>query len=166
MTQRGVVQQVIVDLAITDRPVSTQRVQHGHIDELLARIESRRGRRNDFFHSTHLLDLTIQSAECVRAFVDGLDYCQLLFPVDWETHVATESTMETSEAVLRVDLKSFGDPSVGPRMNAVLKAQPRMEASPSKTGCELANHPEDFHLRLAIRNGGNDLRDRLRELLR
>jgi len=34
-----------------------------------------------------------------------------------------------------------------------------------KKGCEVAHHAEDMHLRLAIRNGGTALRDKLRALL-
>jgi hypothetical protein len=40
---------------------------------LLLRIEARRARRNDFFHSTHLLDLNFHARDCVEAFCDLLD---------------------------------------------------------------------------------------------
>lgn len=138
---------------------------HPAVDTLLKRIESRRDRRNEFFHSTHLLDLTLQPADCVRAFVDLLDYGKLLFGAEWNDAVAATGNMETCEAVLRIDKKSFGDPSVTPRLNAILKRQARCGERPTKRGCEVAHHPEDFHLRLAIRNGNKELRDRLRALL-
>ena len=64
-----------------------------------------------------------------------------------------------------IDKKAYGDPSVGPKLNAILKAQPRAADRPSTKGCEVAHHPEDHHLRLAIRNGGKSLRDKLRGLL-
>jgi hypothetical protein len=38
-------------------------------------------------------------------------------------------------------------------------------ATPKEKGCEVAKHPDDYHLRLAIRNGGKVLRDRLKALL-
>ncbi len=41
---------------------------------LLTRIEERRFRRNDSFHSTHLLDLNFHAHDCVEAFCDILDY--------------------------------------------------------------------------------------------
>ncbi len=135
------------------------------VDALLKRMEGRRDRRNNFFHSTALLDLTLQPADCVRAFVDLLDYGKLLFGADWEIQVAAAGNMETCEAVLRVDKKSYADPSVGPRMNSLLQRQPRLGVKPVKRGCEVAHHPEDLHLRLAIRNGNKDLRDKLRALI-
>ncbi len=137
----------------------------GAADTLLQRIEARRARRNEFFHSTHLLDLNFHARDCVEALVDLLDYGKLLFPADWDTAVAATGNMETCEAILRIDKKTYADPSVGPKMNALLKKQPRLGEPPAKKGCEVTHHPEDFHLRLAIRNGNKDLRDRLRALL-
>jgi len=135
------------------------------INTLLIRIEGRRNRRNDFFHSTHLLDLNFHVRDCVEAFCDLLDYGKLLFPDHWENAVAGAGSMETCEAVIRLDKKSYGDPSVGPKMNAIFSDWPRNGPSPKKKGCEVAHHAEDIHLRLAIRNGGKVLRDRLRSLL-
>jgi len=138
---------------------------HTAADTLLKSFEARRDRRNNFFHSTHLLDLTLHPPDCVRAFVDLLDYGRLLFGVEWDTQVAATGTMETCEAILRIDKKSYADPSVGPRFNDIIKRQPRFAPRPTKRGCETAHHPEDIHLRLAIRNGHKDLRDKLRSLL-
>lgn len=59
----------------------------------------------------------------------------------------------------------ISDPSVVPRLNEILSKQPRLGVKPSKKGCEVAHHPEDFHLRLAIRNGNKALRDKLKALL-
>lgn len=138
---------------------------HPAANALLTSFEDRRDRRNNFFHSTHLLDLTLQPADCVRAFVDLLDYGKLLFGAHWDNEVAGTGNMETCEAVLRIDKKSYGDPSVTPKLNEILKKQPRLAPPPSTKGCEIAHHPEDFHLRLAIRNGNKGLRDKLRALL-
>ncbi len=145
--------------------LAKRNTDHAAADALLKRIESRRDRRNDFFHSTALLDLTLQPADCVRALVDLLDYGKLVFGTNWDTEVAAAGNMETCEAVLRVDKKSYADPSVGPKMNAIVRKQPRMGEKAVKKGCEVAHHPEDLHLRLAIRNGREDLRDRLRALI-
>lgn len=134
-------------------------------DTLLKRIESRRARRNAFFHSTSLLDLNFHSRDCIEAFCDLLDYGKLLFPMDWEGAVALAGNMETCEAIIRLDKKGYGDPSVLSKLNAILGGWPRLGPSPKKKGCEVALHAEDMHLRLAIRNGGKDLRDRLRVLL-
>ena len=146
---------------------------HAAADALLTRIEARRDRRNKFFHSTDLLDLTLQSRDCVGAFCDLLDYGKLLFLPDpaipnsgWEAVVAAAGNMETCEALMRLDRKANGDPGVGPKVNDVLAKWPRSKIpSPKAKGCEVAHHAEDMHLRLAIRNGGKGLRDKLRALL-
>ena len=138
---------------------------HPPVGALLNRIEGRRDRRNEFFHSTHLLDLNFHSRDCIEAFCDLLDYGKLLFPADWDTAVTACGNMATCEAVIRLDRKSYSDPSLGPKVNDVL-AKWRSQGLKAKTlGCEVAHHAEDMHLRLAIRNGGNALRDKLRALL-
>lgn len=135
------------------------------IDGLLNRIESRRERRNAFFHSTHLLDLNFHARDCVEAFTDLLDCGALLFPNDWDAVVSVTGNMDTCEVLLRLDKKAYGDPGVTPRLNNILGKWPRLGPPPRKQGCEVAHHAEDLHLRLCIRNGGKDLRDRLRSLL-
>ncbi len=134
---------------------------HPMVDTLLTRIESRRTRRNGFFHSTNLLDLNLHSRDCVEAFCDLLDYGKLLFPSapgvlgsGWDAAVEASGNMETCETVIRLDRKAYGDPSVTPKINAILKAQPRQGERPAIKGCEVVHHPEDYHLRLCIRNGG------------
>jgi hypothetical protein len=138
---------------------------HAAADNLLKRIEQRRDRRNEFFHSTNLLDLNLHARDCVEAFCDLLDYGKLLFPGEWDVAVAASGNMDTCEALIRLDKKIYGDPSVGPKVNDVLAKWPRNRPKPKKKGCEVAHHAEDMHLRLAIRNGGNGLRDKLRALL-
>ena len=135
------------------------------VDALLKRIEGRRDRRNDFFHSTHLLDLNLHARDCVEAFCDLLDYGKLLFPVDWAGTVAITGNMETCEAVIRLDRKSYNDPSLGPKVNAIFAKWRSPGEKPKTLGCEVAHHAEDMHLRLAIRNGGCALRDKLQALL-
>lgn len=138
---------------------------HAAADNLLKRIEQRRNRRNEFFHSTNLLDLNFHARDCVEAFCDLLDYGELLFPADWDVAVAASGNMETCEALIRLDKKTYGDPAVGPKVNDVLAKWPRNGPKPKTKGCEVAHHAEDMHLRLAIRNGGNELRDKLQALL-
>lgn len=138
---------------------------HAAINTLLTSIEGRRVRRNKFFHSTDLLDLNFHSRDCVEAFCDLLDYGKLLFPTEWDTQVAAAGNMETCEALIRLDRKTYGDPSVGPKVNNILAGWPRNSPNPKTKGCEVTHYAEDMHLRLAIRNGGNALRDKLRALL-
>lgn len=142
-----------------------QVVHYAAVDALLKRIVGRRDRRNEFFHSTSLLDLNFHSRDCIEALCDLLDYGRLLFPADWESSVASTGNMETCEAIVRLDKKGYGDPSIFPKVNAILGGWPRRGPSPKTKGCEVAHHAEDMHLRLAIRNGGKELRDRLQALL-
>lgn len=99
------------------------------------------------------------------AFCDLLDYGSLLFPADWNRHLAAAGNMETCEAIVRLDRKAYGDPRVSARVNEVLSRWPRNGPNPKVRGCEVVHHAEDMHLRLAIRNGGRELRDKLRALL-
>ena len=143
-----------------------QAADHARVSALLALIEGRRGRRNEFFHSTHLLDLNLHGRDCVEALVDVLDYGRLLFGPAWDAAVTATGNMETCEVLLRLDKKTYADPSVLPKVNAILARWPRLAGRPpTGSGCEITHHPEDHHLRLAIRNGGKTLRDRLRVLL-
>jgi hypothetical protein len=142
------------------------------VDHLLKTMEGNRNRRNEFFHSTHLLDLNLHARDCVEAFCNLLDYGNLLFPPTpgvvgsgWSAAVAAAGNMETCEALIRLDRKTYGDPGVAGKINDLLAKWPCNGPTAKKKGCEITHHAEDMHLRLAIRNGGKDLRDKLRALL-
>lgn len=145
--------------------VAKRPADYAQVSTLLEHIEGRRERRNQFFHSTELLDLNLQPRDCVDAFCDLLDYGCLLFPTDWNAAVAAAGNMDTCEAILRLDKKANADPSVLPKLNHVLGAWPRKGEKATKKGCEVVHHAEDLHLRVVVRNGGKDLRDKLRSLL-
>lgn len=133
------------------------------VDEILKHMEDRR-RRNEFFHSTHLLDLNFHARDCIEAFIDLLDLGALLFKANWLTTVAATGNMETCEVILRLDKKSYIDPCIGPKLNDILSKWPRSGPAPKAKGSEVTNHAEDMHLRLCVRNGGKTLRDKLRSL--
>lgn len=135
------------------------------IIRLHANMKARRDRRNDFFHSTKLLDLNVSQRNCVEAFCDLLDYGAILFGGDWKEEVQAARNLATLEILLRLEKKSFSDPSVTPKVNAILRDCPRNKQSGSKKGVHLTEHPEDLHLRLSIIHGGQDLRDKLLFLL-
>jgi hypothetical protein len=132
--------------------------------DLIARIETRRDRRNGFFHSAQLLDLTLQSHDVNEALRDLLDYGALLFGGEWTAEVKATRNLETAEILLRLDCQSYADPSIAPKVSAVFAKRKRTEKQKA-AGCEVTHHPEDHHLRLAIRNGGKELRDQLAALL-
>jgi hypothetical protein len=131
---------------------------------VLARIEARRDRRNGFFHSAHLLDLTLQPRDVKDALSDLLDYGALLFGAEWEEEVKGQGNLETSSIIIRLDCKAHGDPSIGPKVANIFSKRKRTEVQKAK-GCEVTHHPDDHHLRLAVRNGGKELRDILQALL-
>lgn len=140
-------------------------VGNAAVDALLTRAEARRQRRNGFFHSTHLLDLTIPSHEVNLALADLFDLGMALFP-DWGAEVEAAGNLETADALVRLDCRSRADPSLTPRVMAVFERHQRASGKARARGCEVVFHPEDHHLRLAVRNGGKVLRDTLRALLR
>jgi hypothetical protein len=133
-------------------------------NDLTRRIEARRERRNGFFHSAQLLDLTLQSHDVNEALRDILDYGALLFGDEWVEEVKGTGNLETAEVLLRLDCRSYADPTIGPKVSAIFAKRKRTEKQKAN-GCEVTHHPEDHHLRLAIRNGGKELRDQLAALL-
>jgi len=57
-------------------------------ERLHGAMKARRERRNQFFHSTHLLDLTVNRRECVEGFCDLMESGRLLFGADWDSEVS------------------------------------------------------------------------------
>ena len=97
----------LADLADDYSPqISTDVELERFADTSLKRIEARRDRRSDFFHSTHLLDLDFHALDCMEAFCDLLDYGKLLFPGDWDTEIPAAGNMETCESLIRLDRKA------------------------------------------------------------
>lgn len=146
------VEKVIKTKYPTDLP-AIQSIQSG--------MKTRRDRRNDFFHSTHLLDLSVTSRMCVEAFCALLEYGEYLFPHDWRPALAYARNMETLEVLLRLEQLSFSDPSVWPKVNRILAEWPRNVRNSCQKGVHLAVYPEDLHLRLCVTWGGTELRDKL-----
>lgn len=131
---------------------------------LIARIEARRERRNGFFHSAHLLDLTLQPRDVKEALRDLLDYGAQLFGDEWAEEVRGTGNLETAAIIIRLDCQTHVDPSIAPKVADVFAKRKRTDKQKAK-GCEVTHYPEDHHLRLAIRNGGKELRDTLQALL-
>ncbi len=129
------------------------------------RMKGRRDRRNKFFHSADLLDLSVTLRMCLEAFVDLFDYGSLLFDAAWTTAVTGARNLETYELLLRLERDSLSDPALTDKVMAILGQWPRNSSSARKLGIQIAAHPQDLHLRLAVTNGGAALRARLRPLL-
>lgn len=135
------------------------------VDELQGAMKARRKRRNDFFHSTSLLDLNVSPRICVESFCDLLEYGGMLLGADWQVATRAARNLESYEALLRLERMAFSDPSITPRVNRVLQGWPRNSSSSRKRGAHVAEYPEDLHLRLCVTCGGKELRDKLLSLL-
>lgn len=133
---------------------------------ILDRIVARRDRRNGFFHSAHLLDLNLHARDVKEALLDVLDYGEMLFGANWNEHVAATGSLETTQLLLRLDCLAHTDPRIPGKVSAVFaNLKGGGKAAAKAKGCEIAHHPDDHHLRLAIRNGGPELRAKLAALL-
>ena len=80
--------------------------------KLHSSMKTRRDHRNDFFHSTRLLELNVSQRYCVEAFCDLLDYGALLFGTEWTDEVKAARDLESFEILLRLEKKSFSFPAV------------------------------------------------------
>jgi len=128
-------------------------------------MNNRRRRRNDFFHSTHLLDLSTCQRAVVEAFCDLFAYGELLFPTDWQRQVDWSRNLDTMRILLLIEKASFSDPTIWTKAAAVFREWPRNKPNAARKGVHITEYPEDFHLRLCVTHGSNILRDKLKALL-
>jgi hypothetical protein len=135
------------------------------VEALHRAMESRRERRNGFFHSAKLLDLSVTHRMCVESFTDLFDYATLLFGDPWRKAEAGARDLETYELLLRVEKLSLSAPTLERKLMSLLAEWPRNNKQSRSRGLQVAAHPEDLHLRLAVSNGGSEFRDRLRAML-
>lgn len=136
------------------------------VKELQAAMTKRRDRRNDFFHSTKLLDLSVTPRNCVEALCNLLEYGEILFGADWSAVSHTTRNLATLEVMLQLEERAFSDPSITPKMNKILQDWPRNIQNNKKKGAHVAEYPEDLHFRLCVTCGGKDLRDKLKALIK
>jgi len=135
------------------------------VNDLQNAMTNRRKRRNDFFHSAGLLDLSVTSRNCVEAFCDLLEYGEILFGTDWRTALESCRNLATLEVMLRLEKLVFSDPSITPKVNKILQDWPRNTPNNKKKGAHVAEYPEDLHFRLCLTCGGKALRDKLKALM-
>ncbi|MBM4447364.1 MAG: hypothetical protein FJ023_08490 [Chloroflexi bacterium] len=149
-----------------ERIVSTKTpAQLSRVKELQEAMANRRERRNDFFHSTKLLDLSVQQRNCVEAFCDLLEYGEILLGNDWRDAIDANSNIATLEIMLKLERCACSDPSITPKMNKIFQAWPRNTPNNKKKGIHVTEYPEDQHLLLCVIWGGKDLRDKLKALI-
>jgi hypothetical protein len=136
-----------------------------HVIGLQDAMKKRHTRRNDFFHSAGLLDLSATSRNCVEAFCDLFEYGEVLFGTDWRTTSESCRNLATLEVMLQLEKLAFSDPSVTPKVNWILQQWPRNTQNNRRKGAHVAEYPEDLHLRLCVTCGGKSLRDKLKALM-
>lgn len=132
---------------------------------LQGNMKTRRQRRNDFFHSTTLLDLSIARRGVVEAFCDLFAYGEMLFGADWQRHVDSSRNLDTMRILLLIEKTSFSDPTIWGKAASIFREWPRNKPNAARKGVHLTEYPEDFHLRLCVAYGSNILRDKLKALL-
>jgi len=135
------------------------------VNDLQDAMTNRRKRRNDFFHSAGLLDLSVTSRNCVEAFCDLLEYGEILFGTDWRTALESCRNLATLEVMLQLEKLAFSDPSIQAKANRIFQDWPRNISNSCRKGVHLAEYPEDLHLRLCVTCGGKALRDKLKALM-
>ena len=156
--------QDVQDVIQDTRPVDLTTVQR-----LSEAMQNRRQRRNDFFHSTSLLDLSVTPRVGVESFCDLLDYGELLFGQDWRDALNATRNLDTFSTLLRLERRAFSDPSITPKVDSIIASQQcanwRWSKPKAPSGIQLVQHGEDMYLRMSIIYGGQELADRLRALL-
>lgn len=142
--------------------------EHQRIVKLINQMKKRRKRRNEFFHSTHLLDLNVNKRGCVEAFCDLIEFGELLFGDDWSREIETNTKTDTLCALFRLEKMALTDSTIELSINKLLETWPRREKelrSIPKKGTQYVKHPEDLHLRLCLDWDGRKLRDAVKALL-
>jgi hypothetical protein len=131
------------------------------------RMGDRRKRRNDFFHSTHLLDLSVIQRNVVEAFCDLFAFGELLFGADWQSYIESSRNLDTMRLLLLIEKEGYRDPPILQRAMEVIREQRRNKKAPPRAqkGYHVTEYPEDFHLRLSVLFGSNILRDKLKAIL-
>jgi len=135
------------------------------IQELHTAMKNRRTRRNDFFHSTSLLDLSVTQRNCIESFCDLFEYGENILGSDWCTAVGAARNLETLCVLLQIEKRALSDPTVNPKANKIIQDWPRNLTTKRRSGVHLSEYPEDLHLRLCIICGGNELLEKLKALL-
>jgi len=141
------------------------------IENLHIRMQERRNIRNDFFHSAKLLKLSIDRNHCIEAFCDLLNYGEILFKEKWKEALPSGRTLGTLEVLLLLEKKSYSNPSLIPKIEKILKNCPQYlpieskNISVTKKGFQIAEYPNDLHFILSVIGGGQELRDKLKDLL-
>ena len=114
---------------------------------------ARHDQRNSFFHSATLLGLGTSESLVIDSFCDLLDYCKILFGVEWEE--AGAGYLKLYEIIFRIKKKSQKVPMIDKELDDILGKCPINQINPSikkrKTGLKFVPNNDMLYLRLCVK---------------
>ena len=130
-------------------------------------MKQRREQRNGFFHSAHLLGMSVSQSGVTDAFCDLFEYGQLLFGNDWITAIAGVRNLDVYQLLFRVEKKALTDQTLRPRLSSILADWPVNLPNKKRgnKGVHIVEHTDDLHLKLCVVWGAANLKVRLKDLL-
>lgn len=128
-------------------------------------MKARRERRNQFFHSTSLLDLTIRANLCIDAFCDLMAYGRLLFGASWDAALEQVANLDTLEIILRLEKCAAADPAKAHAYQRLFDLFDKQIPKPTKSTSYKSCVNADFHFRLIVMHGSGTLKSQLKALL-
>lgn len=149
-------------------PVSGTPTVLAAVRALHVELKSRRGQRNDFFHSANLLQLNVHLLDTLKAFCQLLEYGKHLFGADWDAAVNGRPTLRNLALLVQVELKAVTtDYTVSHKLDDIFRKWARIKDKNTvpKRGAYLTEFPEDVHRRMIVINGGDALATELQKLL-
>ena len=137
------------------------------VKRLQGEMVGRRKWRNNFFHSTDLLELTLGREDCVNAYLDLCEYGRLLFWKDdaWERTASGVPNFETLHLLLRVERQGFTRIQVRDRLETLLRDFPQNSSKHPKKGSHVVYYPNDDHLITTVVYADEGFRASLKSLL-
>lgn len=144
---------------------ANDRNKQNSVDVLVTAMKERRVRRNNFFHSTHLLDLTVRANVCINAFCDLMSYGLLLFGREWEQTMQSAGNLDTLHLLLRLEKAAATDSLIKHKMDAVLNQCVHSIPKPKAAMPYSAILGTDLLLRMTVLYGSGNLRLQLKALL-
>ena len=75
---------------------------HQNLHDVLDRIDTRRGNRNDFFHDQNKSGLTVDDLSCLGALLDLYLLCELLYGVDYTALVNSRAIVKAQIGLIKL----------------------------------------------------------------
>jgi len=127
------------------------------LKQLHERMRNKHQLRNQFFHSTNVLQLTLEPRSCADGLLDLMYYGSLLFGAEWGRIVEKRRVMRVYEVLLRIEHASFEEPKYLDVLKDLLRRWTRKGFETA--GVQQVQYGEDLYLRLCVEWGGTDFLD-------